>query len=96
MGSIVFIQKNPKLWYAYDSGKKLKPEFGGEKLIKIRYGEWDDDPMGTSPLEMLMRESIYNKLINKQIVVSPFHSHELMLIDYLSGKEIKKLNDSIY
>lgn len=63
MGSIIYIEKNPKKWTVIDEGFYLKQDTR-EKLIKVRYGEFDDDPIGTYDMEMLMRKSVYDKLLS--------------------------------
>lgn len=63
MGSIIYIEKNPKKWKTIDSGSSLKQDLN-EKLLKITYGEFDDDPIGTYDIDMLMRKSVYDKLIS--------------------------------
>lgn len=81
IGSITYINRNPKQWRAYDSGKKLKPEFGGEKLMVIYYGTFDDDPDGTCEMTMYMRESVYNNLMTGTYSVSPNSMHRLIILD---------------
>lgn len=64
MGSIVHINTRPRTWTAYDSGRKLRKEYGGEPIWYVCYGTHDDDPVGVTDLDMYMRESVYNKLIS--------------------------------
>ena len=56
MGSIVSFNRNPKTWPAYPT----------EKSLRETYGEFDDDPTGTSPLTIYMRKHIYDNLMNDQ------------------------------
>lgn len=53
MGSICYICSDPKLWNGYETGQKLREEYGGEALIKVSYGTLDDYPEVAFPLEML-------------------------------------------
>lgn len=70
MSSICFINTNPQAWRAYDAGMKLKPEYSGEELMKICYGSLDDDPDCACDMEMFMRKSVYDKLMDGTYVVS--------------------------
>lgn len=63
MGNIIYIEKNPRKWKFIDCESSLKTD-PNEKLIKVTYGELDDDPLGTYDLEILMRKSVYDKLIS--------------------------------
>lgn len=69
MGSICSINRNPKTWKMYYPDKKLKDKFGGDTLVHITYGSFDDYPQ-IFDLEMLMREGIYKKLISGEYIVS--------------------------
>lgn len=97
MGSIIHIKSNPVTWTVFDSGKRLKDELGGEKLFTVRYGTFDDDPDGVCDMEMYMRESIYQKLINGEYVVSAESKfkHRLIIIDK-SGHIVPSLGGTIY
>lgn len=83
MGSICAINTNPATWTAYNSGRKLKPEFGGEPLMLVRYGTLDDDPDGQVDMEMYMRESVYNNLISGIYKINPDSKwqHRLIVVD---------------
>ena len=63
MGNIIYIEKNPRKWKSIDCGSSLKSD-PDEKLVRVTYGEFDDDPLGTYDLDMLMRKSVYDKLIS--------------------------------
>lgn len=93
MGSICYINRNPKSWVAYMTQKKLRQEYGGEPLYNVRYGTLDDDPDGCSDLEILMRESVYQKVLTGEYTVSAEskHMHRLILIDR-NGKEVEPLS----
>lgn len=52
MGSIYHIIKNPKNWNCILTDKRLKPEYGGEILYKVQYGELDDYPDVLVPLDI--------------------------------------------
>ena len=80
MGSICNIITKPQNWIAYDSGLKCKEKFGGEDLIKIKFGTFDDDPDGLSDMEMYIRKSIYEKLLNGTYTVSKESSLKRKLI----------------
>lgn len=97
MGSICHINRNPKTWTAIPSGKKTKPEYGDEPLIKITYGDFDDDPGGTFELVMLMRKSIYDKLISGEYSVMNDSSRlrSLRVCDR-AGQYVKPLGESVY
>ena len=94
MGSICYINRNPKSWLAYQTEKKLKHEYGGESLYIVRYGTLDDDPGGCSDLEILMRESVYKKVLAGEYSVSKEskYKHRLILVD-INGKEIEPISD---
>lgn len=77
MGSIWFIYRNPEAWYVEHAGQ-LKPEYGGEPVLRVRYGSVDD--FYTEDLEILMRESIYNKLIAGNYTVAKTYS-KLSILD---------------
>lgn len=83
MGSICHIIKTPEKWAAFDTGKRMKPEFGGEALYKVRYGKFDDYPEGITDMEILMRETIYAKTMSGQYHVSneSKYKHTLILLD---------------
>ena len=97
MGSICHIKKNPKTWTAFETNMQLKPEFGGEKLMTVRYGTFDDDPDGLCDMEMYMRTSVYNALIQGTYTVSPDSArlHRLILLD-ADGKVVPSLGGSCY
>ncbi len=97
MGSICSINRCPSTWPAYETGKHLKPEFGGETLWHVEYGTFDDYPEGPSPLEMFMRESVYKDLIAGKYSVSPDSDrlHRLILID-ATGHPLKPLGSAVY
>ena len=96
MGSIYYIATNPKRWRTYDSGLRLRDEYGGETLTKIIYGTFDDYPCEFE-LEMYMRKSVYEKLINNEYFVSSKSSfmHRLVILD-ANGNEVTPLSDTIY
>ena len=97
MGSICYIINNPENWYVFDSGKRLKPQFGGEALLEVRFGSFDDYPDGESEMKMYMRESVYQKLMRKEYKVSPNSKwkHRLILING-AGEEVPALDSNIY
>ena len=97
MGSIWYISTNPMRWTAYETGTRLKEEYGGEELIKICYGSFDDDPGGSVDLEMLMRRSVYEKVMSGEYSVSPESKkrRKLILIDH-SGKEVPPIAGTVY
>lgn len=98
MGSIVHIKSNPSTWTVYDSGKRCKEEYGGEKLLTVRYGTFDDDPDGPCDMEMYMRESVYQKLIDGDYVVSAESKfkHRLIILDCKTSKIVPSLGGTIY
>lgn len=97
MGSICWISSDPRRWRAYETGQKLKEEYGGEDLFKVCYGSFDDDPGGVFDLEMLMRQSVYQKAMSGEYKVSPNSrwQHKLILVDAV-GKEISPVGATIY
>ena len=96
MGSIYHINKNPEKWNAHYPGISLKPEHGGEPLLKIIYGTCDDDPGGIEELTMLMRKSVYEKIMNGEYSISTQSNRTLVVIDR-NGNMIPPLNsDTIY
>ena len=54
MGSICSINRNPNTWRMWYPDKKLKEKFGGESLVKIVYGTFDDYPQSFE-MEIYMR-----------------------------------------
>ena len=91
MGSICSINRCPKTWPAYLSGKKLKDEYGGEDLMTIQYGFFDDD-LRAFDMEMYMRKSVYEKLMSGEYSVRKDSSimRRLIIIDK-DGQEIKPM-----
>lgn len=97
MGSIWHIHSNVKLWKVYKTDKKLKEEYGGEELLRICYGSLDDDPVGICDLEMFMRQSVFQKVIEGEYKISPESKwkHRLILINS-AGDEIPPVNTICY
>ena len=58
---------------------QLKDKYGGDTLVHITYGSFDDYPQ-MFELEMLMREKIYNGLISGEYSVSEDSSWKKRLI----------------
>ena len=81
MGSIVYINKNPKTWVAIDEGYTLTGPYNYAPILKIRYGSFDDDPDGLVEMEMHMRKSIYENLMSGKYKVSREHTRELRVLD---------------
>ena len=68
MGSICFIDRNPKRWIVFDKGHRLRTT--GEKLVTVRCGTFDDDPGGIIDIELYMRQSVLDKLIAGEYRIS--------------------------
>ena len=96
IGSICYINKNPRTWHSEETSLVTKKEYGSEELVKICYGEFDDFP-APFELTMLMRKSIYNKLISGEYKVSSdcHFNRELTVIDRNNNK-IEPLNSAVY
>ena len=97
MGSIYHIVANPERWNAYITTKRLKEEYGGDRLYHIRYGLLDDDPCGCFDLEMLMRESIFQGVMSGEYTISneSKYKQRLILLDK-DHKEIPPLSSICY
>lgn len=80
MGSIATIYQNPNAWKITPTEKYLKPEYSGEKLFHVVYGEWDDELSGTQPMEIHIRESIVNKILSGEYKIHPNSKHKRKLI----------------
>lgn len=95
MGSIVYIEKNPHKWRQIDEGLRLKSD-PSESLVKIAYGDFDDDPLGSYDLEILMRRSILDKLLSGEYHVDPCCRNDLIILDR-NGDPIPPIEpDAIY
>ena len=94
MGKIYYINKNPKTWHAHETNMTLKPEYGGEKLMKITYGECDDYPTGLTDLDMYMRKSIYQSIMSEEFRVGSKDGQTLTVYDN-DGNEILPLTEGI-
>lgn len=94
MGSIVHINRNPKAWHAFDEGYTLTGPYNYEPIIKVRYGTFDDDPDGLVDLEMDMRRSIYDKLINGTYKVSREYLRDFRVLDE-NNKIIEPIRDGV-
>lgn len=97
MGSICHINRDPTTWTVVETRKVLKPEFGGEELLEVTYGIFDDYPDGPQDMIMFMRRSVYDKLVSKQYTVSEdskWH-RELILLDS-SGRVVPATGGTIY
>ena len=81
MGSIIYINKDPKTWPAFNEGYTLTGPYNYEPLIKVRYGTCDDDPDGVVDLEMDMRRTIYDNLVKGKYRVSKNSIRELKILD---------------
>lgn len=95
MGSICWIEKDPKKWKLRETTKKLKEEYGGEGLLKVKYGEFDDECL--CDMEMYMRFSVWEKILTGEYTVSPNSKwqRKLILVDK-EGKEVLPLSGIIY
>lgn len=87
MGSICWIETDPRKWRAYKSGLRLKEEFGGEELLKITFGSFDDECL--SEMVMYMRPSIYEKVLSGEYEVATESKWRRCLV--LIDKERKKI-----
>lgn len=95
MGSICYINRNPKTWNMYYSDKKLKEKYGGDTLVHITYGSFDDYPQ-MFDLEMLMREKIYNRLISGEYRVSEdSHWKRKLIVVNKDGEVIEPIDSEI-
>lgn len=97
LSSIYFIFTNPKHWHTYLTSKRLKEKYSNEPLYNVRYGVLDDDPDGTTDLEMLMRESVYQKVMSGEYTVSQEskYRHKLILVDK-NQNPIQPISDICY
>ena len=95
MGSICWINANPEKWKVYKTGKKLKEECGGEDLLKVCFGTFDDE--GIYDMDMYMRPSVYQKIREGEYNVSPNSKwkRKLILVDK-AGDEVPPLNEFCY
>lgn len=92
MGSICYINIDPKTWKVCNTNKQLKQEYGGEHLYKIYYGIFDDDLTGQDDMEMLIRSSIYNCLVSGDYKVSSQSKFKReLIIQDMYGNEIAPL-----
>lgn len=81
IGSICHIIKNPKNWNCIPTDKRLKPEYCGEILYKVQYGELDDYLDGLIPLDIYIRKSILNKLISGEYKVERGPDFSIQIFD---------------
>lgn len=97
MGSICYINSNPATWSVVESKKKLKAEYGGEPLLEVSYGIFDDYPEGPQELTMYMRKSVYDMLISGRYTVAEDSKwrHKLILLD-CNGRVVPPLGGAIY
>ena len=98
MGSMCHIKKDPKTWMQWPTSYQTRPDLGGEELVRVRYGTWDDDPGGAFDLEMLMRSGGYDKLLSKVYTVAPDSDQKrgLRVLDE-TGRLVEPLaEDTIY
>lgn len=97
MRTINSINTEPGAWPVRPTNKKTKPEFGGEPVVQIVYGNLDRDSDGLFELEMLMRKSVYDKLKSGEYSVSAESErlNKLIVIDR-AGQIIKPLGATIY
>lgn len=94
MGSIVCINRKPETWSVLSGDWRLKESFGGDKLVKVRYGTFDDDPGGAFDLEMFMRSCIYDKLLSGEYRVSSDSVHQrTLLITDKAGNMVKPIKE---
>ena len=61
MGSICYIERNPKRWTVFDRGERLRATH--EPLVTVRCGDFDDYPSGTTDIELRIRKSVLDKLL---------------------------------
>lgn len=80
MGSIVSIYQDPKTWDIKGTNKHLKQEYGGEKLFRVVYGEWDDELSGIQPMEIHMRKSVLEKVLTGEYTVHSNSQYKRTLI----------------
>ena len=95
MGSICWVHSDPHKWKAWNTGKRLKEDLGGEELFWVCFGSLDDE--GIYDLEMYMRRSVYEKAKAGEYKVSPNSKwkRKLILVD-AAGNEIPPLNEFCY
>ena len=95
MGSICYIQTVPSEWTAWQAGLRLVDSLGGEDLVRVRFGSFDDETL--SDMEMYMRQSIFDKVMSGEYRVSPNSKwkKKLVLIDK-HGNEVAPINECIY
>lgn len=96
MGSITRFNNNPATWPQLDT-ITLKPEYGGEKAIKVIFGSIDYDDYGDETDNyMYVRESILEGILNEKYTVRV--STDKATFDTLdeNGEVIPRLTDFVY
>lgn len=86
MGSIVYIDHNPKKWKVIRDDLKLKET--GETLLQVEIGDIDDYPQGCIELVQYIRKSVYDKLISGEYTVKSGRIIRLEITDK-EGKDVK-------
>lgn len=95
MGSIIHINRNPSTWVIIDEGYVLTKAYGGESIVKIRYGSFCDDPDGLVDMEMYMRKHIYTGLISGKYKIAKEYRLTLRILDE-NNNVIEPINDYVY
>lgn len=95
MGSIIYCEKRPNRWTAYEDGTRLKET--GEPLVFVEYGSYDDYPDGETSLTMYMRKSIYEGAVNNLYRIDfDYIEQRLKLYDKKTGNYIPAYGRLIY
>lgn len=90
MGHFDFIERNPKRWHVQETSYVLKPEYGGDKLVKVEYGEWTDDFGVVTPLECYMRAPIWERCSAGELSVEPKIGAGFFVLRDIKTQEIIK------
>lgn len=85
MGTLSYMERNPRRWYMYDEGLLLKT---GESIVQVTAGHTDDDYGGYGDIKFFIRKDIYDNLIAGKYTLSITSDSAWIVVFDEHGNEI--------